>query len=110
MDEARTVIRRLERIETLQGEQAPVAVLLTEVRQLLREGEAWLAAERNGGPGRRVRDTAGRAGAETGGDGEATAGGVGGATAGAAAALAGCRRRLGDRREVTAQTVENASL
>ena len=109
MDEARTVIRRLERIETLQGEQAPVAVLLTEVRQLLREGEAWLAAERNGGPERRARDTAGRAGVETEGDGEATAG-EGGATAGAAAALAGCRRRLGDRREVTAQTVENASL
>ena len=102
MDEARTVIRRLERIETLQGERAPAAVLLTEVRQLLREGEAWLAAERNGGPKRRARDTDGRADAETGGDGEATAE--------AAAALAGCRRRLGSGREVTAQTVENASL
>jgi hypothetical protein len=87
VDEARTVIRRLERIETLQGEQAPAAVLLTEVRHLLREGEAWLAAERNGGPERHARDTGGRAGAEMGGDDEATAG--------AAAALTGCRRRLG---------------
>jgi hypothetical protein len=96
------IIRRLERIETLQSEQAPAAVLLTEVRQLLREGEAWLAAERNGAGGGRARDTRGRAGAEPGCDGEATAE--------AAAALAGCRRRLGDRREVSAQTVENASL
>ncbi|MGH3037030.1 MAG: hypothetical protein ACRDMU_07590 [Gaiellaceae bacterium] len=102
MDEARTIIRRLERIETLQSEQAPAAVLLTEVRQLLCEGEAWLAAERKGAEGGSARDTDRRAGSETGGGGEATAG--------AAAALAGCRRRLGDRREVTAQTVENPSL
>ena len=52
MDEARRVIRRLERIETLQGAHAPAADLLAEVRQLLREGEAWLAVEHeNGGSG-----------------------------------------------------------
>lgn len=46
MDEARTVIRRLERIEALQGADAPAKELLAEVRQLLAEGEAWLSAER----------------------------------------------------------------
>jgi hypothetical protein len=45
VDEARRVIRRLERIETLQGAQAPADELLAEVQHLLREGEAWLAAE-----------------------------------------------------------------
>jgi hypothetical protein len=102
VDEARTVIRRLERIETLQSRQAPAAALLTEVRQLLREGEAWLAAERTEAWSRPGRDDRGHGGGETGCDGEATAG--------AAAALAGCRARLGDPGEVTAQTVENASL
>lgn len=102
MDEARAVIRRLERIEALQSEQAPAAALLTEVRQLLREGEAWLAAERDGAPSRPAFDGAGPVERETDCDGQATAG--------AAAALAGCRERLGDRREVTAQTVESASL
>jgi hypothetical protein len=73
VDEARTVIRRLERIETLQSEEAPAADLLAEVRQLLREGEAWLAAERSGA-----------------------------GSAAAAAALADCRDRIDVRREVTA--------
>jgi hypothetical protein len=45
MDEARRVMKRLERIERLQQEEAPAAALLAEVRQLLREGEAWIAAE-----------------------------------------------------------------
>jgi hypothetical protein len=45
MDEARRVMLRLERIERLQEEEAPAAVLLAEVHQLLREGEAWIAAE-----------------------------------------------------------------
>ena len=93
MDEARTVIQRLERIEALQSEQAPAAVLLTEVRQLLREGEAWLAAERDGAGSRPAEDER-----------------APGRVADAAAALAGCRERLGERREVTAQTVESASL
>jgi hypothetical protein len=95
VDEARTVIRRLERIEALQSEHAPAAALLTEVRQLLREGEAWLAAERDG-PGNR------RSG------GQPAPGGA--SVAEAATALAGCREKLGDRREVTAQTVDSASL
>lgn len=45
MDEARRVIRRLERIESLQRSDAPAGRLLAEVRALLREGEAWLAVE-----------------------------------------------------------------
>jgi hypothetical protein len=48
MDEARRVMERLERIEALQEAEAPAAALLAEVRQLLRDGEAWLAAEGNG--------------------------------------------------------------
>jgi hypothetical protein len=48
MDEARRVIERLERIEALQQAEAPAAALLAEVRQLLSDGEAWLAAEGNG--------------------------------------------------------------
>jgi hypothetical protein len=81
VDEARRVIRRLERIETLQGAEAPAADLLAEVRQLLREGEAWLAVERaNGGSG----------------NGEAG----GGHTAAAEAALRGCRASIGEREEV----------
>jgi hypothetical protein len=104
VDEARTIIRRLERIEALQSAEAPAAALLAEVRQLLREGEAWLAAERDG-TGRR------RAGDETRPAPALDATGSGGeATDGAAAALAGCRERFADRREVTAQTVETASL
>jgi hypothetical protein len=98
VDEARTVIRRLERIEALQNEEAPAAVLLTEVRQLLREGEAWLAAERHGS-GRRA------AGSENGRGEEPRE-----ATEGAASALAGCRESLRGREEVTAQTAESASL
>jgi hypothetical protein len=46
MDEARRVIERLERIEVLRRREAPAAALLAEVRGLLHDGEAWLAAER----------------------------------------------------------------
>jgi hypothetical protein len=81
VDEARRVIRRLERIETLQGAHAPAADLLAEVRQLLREGEAWLAVEHeNGGPG----------------DGEAGRR----QTAAAEAALHGCRTTIAEGEEV----------
>ena len=45
MDEARAVMQRLERIEALEREGAPPQTVLAEVRELLREGEAWLAAE-----------------------------------------------------------------
>jgi hypothetical protein len=81
VDEARRVIRRLERIETLQGAQAPAADLLVEVRHLLREGEAWLAVEH-----------------ENGGFGDGEAGGS--QTAAAEAALLGCRVTIGEGEEV----------
>ena len=81
MDEARRVIRRLERIETLQGAHAPAADLLAEVRQLLREGEAWLAVEH-----------------ENRGCGNWEAGGS--QTAAAEAALRGCRATIGGGEEV----------
>jgi hypothetical protein len=45
MDEARAVLRRLARIEALEREDAPPAALLAEVRELLREAEAWLDHE-----------------------------------------------------------------
>jgi hypothetical protein len=48
MDEARAVIQRLERIEALEREGAGPKQLLAEVRELLREGEAWLEQEREG--------------------------------------------------------------
>jgi hypothetical protein len=46
MDEARSVLERLERIERLRDDGAPAAVLLGEVRALLNEGERWLETER----------------------------------------------------------------
>jgi len=48
VDEARSVIHRLERIEALEREGAGPKQLLAEVRELLREGEAWLETERDG--------------------------------------------------------------
>jgi len=48
MDEARAVMHRLERIEALEREGAEPKQLLAEVRELLREGEAWIEAERDG--------------------------------------------------------------
>ena len=80
MDEARKVIQRLERIEALKSSRAPAEELLGEVRQLLTEGEAWLAAERDGD--RRAN-----------GSGED-------ATEDAEAALAGCRQTIAGRQEV----------
>ena len=81
MDEARRVIRRLERIETLQGAHAPAEDLLAEVRHLLREGEAWLAVEHeNGASG------SGEAGERQ--------------TSAAEAALRGCRATIGEGEEV----------
>ena len=91
MDEARRVIRRLERIETLQGAEAPAADLLAEVRQLLREGEAWLAVEHaNGGSG----------GGEAGGA----------QTAAAEAALRGCRATIGGEEEVVPRGAVSPNL
>jgi hypothetical protein len=95
VDEARTVIRRLERIEALQSAEAPAQELLAEVRQLLSEGEAWLAAERGGA---RRGDGAGLAGART------------GSADGAEAALQGCRAKLTRRKEATPETADSTSL
>ncbi len=46
MEEARTVLDRLTRIEALDRRSTPPQVLLAEVRALLAEAEAWLEAER----------------------------------------------------------------
>ena len=85
MDEARKVIRRLERIEALQSSHAPPETLLGEVRQLLTEGEAWLAAERDGN-----RRADGRADEPT---------------EDAAAALAGCRETIAEQQEVMPEPI-----
>ena len=45
MDEARTVIRRLDRIEALDRQDAPASALLEELRALVRDAETWLRAE-----------------------------------------------------------------
>lgn len=88
-------MRRLERIEALQTSQAPAAELLGEVRQLLAEGEAWLAAEAGGGgPG--------------GGNRLVTGGQP--ATREAAEALADCRARLTGGREVVSEIAGSRDL
>jgi hypothetical protein len=45
MDEARAVLRRLERIEALEREGAPARSLLAEVHALVEEAELWVASE-----------------------------------------------------------------
>jgi hypothetical protein len=50
MEEARTVLERLRRIDALKTQGAPAEVLLGEVRALLGEAEIWLDAE--GAPSR----------------------------------------------------------
>ena len=45
MDEARAVIERLERIETLEREGAQADALLEELRGLVRDAEAWARSE-----------------------------------------------------------------
>jgi hypothetical protein len=47
MEEARAVIARLERIETLDRECAEPHVILDELRELVREVEAWAKRERD---------------------------------------------------------------
>ena len=89
MDEARKVIERLERIEALQSDRAPAADLLAEVRHLVREGEAWIAAEHE-----RRRETGGRRAS----------------TAGAEAALSGCRTTLARREEVVRREVDRTAI
>jgi hypothetical protein len=69
VDEARRVIARLDRIETLKEAGAPAEELLGEVRALLRDGEAWLASERGGSE--RARAALDRCGERIGTDAEA---------------------------------------
>ena len=45
MDDARAVLARLDRIETLEREGAPPGVLLEELRGLVQEAEAWVRTE-----------------------------------------------------------------
>ena len=45
MNEARTVMRRLDRIEALDRESAHPGTLLAELRALVHEAEAWVRAE-----------------------------------------------------------------
>jgi hypothetical protein len=45
MEEARAVLARLERIEALDRTQAEPDVLLDELRELVREVEAWAKRE-----------------------------------------------------------------
>lgn len=47
MEEARTVLARLERIETLEREGAGVPALLAELRELVREATEWAERERD---------------------------------------------------------------
>jgi hypothetical protein len=48
MDEALKVMERLARIESLEREGCPAAVLLGEVRALLHEAEEWVRVEPGG--------------------------------------------------------------
>ena len=45
MDEARAVLRRLERIDALEREGADPAAILAELQELVREAEAWARLE-----------------------------------------------------------------
>jgi hypothetical protein len=45
MDEARAVMRRLDRIEVLDRERADPRTLIAELRELVREAEDWARAE-----------------------------------------------------------------
>jgi hypothetical protein len=47
VEEARAVIARLERIESLDRANAEVGVLLDELRELVREVEVWAKRERD---------------------------------------------------------------
>ena len=45
MDEIDAVLRRLERIETLEREGAHLATVVAELQELVREAEAWARLE-----------------------------------------------------------------
>jgi len=46
MDEAKRLLARLDRVESLDRESVHPGVLLAELRQLIAEAEAWTRAER----------------------------------------------------------------
>lgn len=48
MDEARAVLDRLRRIDALERERAHPQLVLAELRELVREAEAWVTVERGG--------------------------------------------------------------
>jgi Asp-tRNA(Asn)/Glu-tRNA(Gln) amidotransferase C subunit len=48
MEEARAVLARLERIEALDRENVEPKLVLAELRELVREVEAWTRCERAG--------------------------------------------------------------
>lgn len=57
MDEARQVLERLERIDRLRAGGGRRSAIIAEMRKLLEEGEAWLAAEPAGtAPAREALD------------------------------------------------------
>jgi len=45
MDEARSVLERLARIEALERRGSPAELLLDELRELVAEAEAWVRVE-----------------------------------------------------------------
>ena len=45
MDEARSVLERLERIEALERRGSPAGPMLAELRELVVEAEAWVRVE-----------------------------------------------------------------
>jgi hypothetical protein len=47
VDEARAVLARLERIEALDRDGASPAAVLSELRELVQEAEAWARRERD---------------------------------------------------------------
>jgi hypothetical protein len=49
MEEARSVLARLERIEAMERDGSPAEVLLGELRALVVEAEAWARLERASG-------------------------------------------------------------
>jgi hypothetical protein len=60
MEEARAVMARLERIETLEREGAGVPSLLAELRELIREAGEWAERERDPRAWEAVATLAGR--------------------------------------------------
>lgn len=48
MDEARRVLDRLERIDSLRCSGAEAGAIVFELRELVREGQAWIGAEGRG--------------------------------------------------------------